>query len=261
MVVTLRLVLLILPMMHIVSNRLINRRTATTSLRLFSSQSDNVGKIQCLLKTRCLDALIIPTDDPHMSEYTAPYYGRREYISGFTGSAGTVVITGRKALLFTDGRYHKQAELELSPDWCLMKSGVERVPTLSEFLRDNLPQSAVVAVDALVHSADACSKLAEELRVKNITVKALHSNPVDEIWGNSRPMAPLGLLREHPIEFAGVSIPEKLKTIRDKMNQENVQTLVVTMLDEIAWLYNIRGSDVACNPVAVSYALVTVGNL
>ena len=100
-----------------------------------------------------IDAFIVPTDDPHMSEYTAPYFSRREFISGFTGSAGTAVITKNNAALFTDGRYFAQAEKELSSDWELMKQGMKGVPTISEFLIKQLEPNSVVGVDPYVHSA------------------------------------------------------------------------------------------------------------
>ena len=98
------------------------------------------------MREKDIDAFIIPTDDPHLSEYTAPYYGRREFISGFTGSAGTAIVTKEKALLFTDGRYYTQAEQELSSDWDLMKQGMKDVPTPQEYLSKNLSPGAIVGI-------------------------------------------------------------------------------------------------------------------
>lgn len=203
-----------------------------------------------------VDAFIIPTDDPHLSEYTAEYFNRREFISGFTGSAGTALITKDKSLLFTDGRYHNQAELELDSTWTLMKQGLKDVPTLSEYLADTLPSGSVVAVDPFVHSAADFKRLSEALSPKNIKLITVSENPVDSIW-SKRPASPQGLLRVHDIAYAGVSVTDKLKDLRKKLQEKKVTGIVSASLDEIAWLYNIRGADVPCNPVSVSYSLVT----
>lgn len=106
-----------------------------------------------------------------MSEYVAPYFGRREFISGFTGSAGTAILTKREAVLFTDGRYHNQAEMELPQDWVLMKQGLSGVPTLIEYLANSLEEGAVVGIDPLVHAAEAFKKLETALKAKKINLK------------------------------------------------------------------------------------------
>jgi len=237
-----------------------------------------------------IDAFVIPTDDPHMSEYTASHYARREFVSGFTGSAGSVVVTKDKAILFTDGRYHAQAEQELSVhppgEWTLMKSGLVGVPTISEFLAKDLQQGAVVGVDPLLHAQFALQKLSETLYAasgttttkatsssssssssssgsssgsssKKITLKMCEKNIVDEVWGNARPPAPSGLVRVHPLQYAGKSLADKMQDVRAAMAKEGASALVSTTLDEIMWLYNIRGEDVPCNPVAVAYSLLT----
>ena len=206
-----------------------------------------------------IDAFLAPTDDPHMSEYTAPYYGRREFISGFTGSAGTAVITTDKALLFTDGRYHNQAELELDAKyWTLMRQGLKDVPTPTEFLSQNLKKGSSVGIDATIHSATFVKKMIDTLNIKNINVKIITENPIDDIWGDSRPAAPSGLLRIHDIAYAGKTVSQKLTDIRQIMKTNNVYGMTVTSLDEIAWLFNVRGCDVPCNPVAVAYAIITL---
>lgn len=216
-----------------------------------------VKSFQQKLSSQGVDAFIIPTDDPHLSEYTAAHYNRREFISGFTGSAGTALITRDKSLLFTDGRYHSQAELELDSTWTLMKQGLKDVPTLSEYLSETLPSGSVVAVDPFVHSAADFKKLSEALFPKNIKLITLTENPIDAVWGN-RPPAPQGLLRVHDIAYAGVTVSDKLKELRKKLQEKKVSGIVSASLDEIAWLYNIRGADVPCNPVSVSYSLVTM---
>jgi Xaa-Pro aminopeptidase len=211
------------------------------------------------MKKHLVDALIVPTEDPHMSEYTAACFGRREFISGFTGSAGTAVITTDQALLFTDGRYHSQAEKELDANWTLMKVGVTGVPTPTEYLTATLARKTAVAVDPAVHSAESYKQLQEKLRAKDISIFNMATNAIDLAWGVKQPTLPTSAVREHPIEYAGQSVAEKLALLRAQMKKQGACALVVSMLDEIAWLFNIRGGDVECNPVALSYALVTQG--
>lgn len=234
---------------------------ATTS----ADRSQRVPKFRDLMKQEGIDAFIVPTDDPHMSEYTAPYFGRREYISGFTGSAGTVVITSDESLLFTDGRYHNQAELELKANqgenWVLMKQGLKDVPTPREFLSKKLENGSVVGIDPLLHPATELKRMKEAFSSKGISIKSILNNPVDKVWGSERPTAPSGLIRVHKLEYAGKSVQEKLLELREKMSGKGASALVSTSLDEIAYLFNIRGTDVPCNPVAVAYALITDGKL
>ena len=219
-----------------------------------------------------VDAIVVPTDDPHMSEYTAPHFYRREFISGFTGSAGefcsasnvilsprlgTAVVTLSHACLFTDGRYHSQAAMELSQEWTLMRVGVKDVPGVNEFLSSNL-SSATIGIDPLVHSAAAYLKLKQAIETNNNTIKCLDRNIVDEVWGEARPPAPNGKFRVHPLEYAGVSVTEKLASLRRSLNEKKQYAIVSSALDEIMWLFNIRGSDIPCNPVGISYAIVTL---
>lgn len=209
-----------------------------------------------------LDAIIIPTDDPHMSEYTAAYFGRREFISGFTGSAGTVIITSKDSVLFTDGRYHKQAENELDADWTLMRVGIKDVPSPTEYLIQALPDGATVGIDPLVHAAGTFRTIENKLKVeRNLQIKsiAMNAHPVDVVWGDARPAKPNSKLRKHPMEYAGKSTAQKLEDIREVLRRKQAHALVVTALDEIAWLYNFRASDVPCNPVSVCYAVLAQG--
>ena len=193
-----------------------------------------------------------------MSVYATEYFGRREYISGFTGSAGVAIITADQSLLFTDGRYHRQAELELSSDWTLMKQGLKDVLTPNEYLAFNLATGSVVAIDPLVHSLQGVKALETSLKKSNITLKCLSFNPIDEVWGEARPIKPAGLVRYHPIEYSGKEVTTKLSELREALTKQQCQYLIITSLDEIMWLYNIRGSDVPFNPVSVSYAIVSL---
>lgn len=206
-----------------------------------------------------VDAFIVPTDDPHLSEYTSPYYQRRSFISGFTGSAGTAVITKDKALLFTDGRYHNQASHELDGHWELMKSGLKGVPSVNEWLKANLQAGSVVGIDPTVHSAENVKGAKEQLRLSDIDVNYFESNPIDEIWNDmaTRPDCPTTDVRAQDIQYAGRSVKEKLREIRERLREKSISALVVSALDEIAYLFNIRGADIPCNPVTIAYAMVT----
>ena len=245
------------------ARRALSTRILTSSLLsstkscVNTTRSKDLQLVRELLIADKIDAMIVPTDDPHMSEYTANCFGRREFISGFTGSAGTAVITTTSATLFTDGRYHSQAQAELDHNWTLMKVGVPGVPSVVEYISSSLPSGATVGVDECVHSAEAFRTMQAELNVKNISIKHLKINPIDTIWGSRRPSFPGGNVREHPIQYSGKTTEVKLKEVRQKLQKQGASALIVTMLDEVAWLFNLRGSDVVCNPVALSYAIVT----
>lgn len=258
-----------LPYQHSISSSSLFMSTSSSSSSSSSSQtfknssSRPLRQLRDMLTQKGIDAFIVPTDDPHMSEYTSPFFARREYISGFTGSAGTAVVMAQgKSMLFCDGRYHTQADLEVdAQDWTVMKLGIKGVPTLQEFLSNFLAKGSTVGVDPALHAADGLKNLMTSLQSKSIHVKLLTNNPIDTIWDkDQRPSAPQGLLRQHPLQFSGKSVAEKLLEIRELMNSNGVTALAVTALDEIAWLFNIRGCDVPCNPVAVAYALVTMNS-
>jgi Xaa-Pro aminopeptidase len=204
-----------------------------------------------------VDALIVPSEDPHMSEYPPECDARRSYISNFDGSAGTAVITAAAAALWTDGRYFLQAETQLGPDWTLMKAATPKVPEIHEWLISTLPENARVGIDPTCHTIEAAEKLAKQLAASGRSLVPLTSNPIDAVWGSSRPAAPNAPLRVHALEWAGCTVAEKLVAARKEMEAAGAGALAVTMLDEVAWLMNLRGGDVAYNPVFLSYAIVT----
>lgn len=203
-------------------------------------------------------AFIVPTEDPHMSEYSPDCYMRREYVSRFTGTAGTVVVTTDKALLWTDGRYYLQASQQLGPEWTLMKAGSPGCPDIEDWLADQLPEGARIGIDPFLHTVDAVRKLQRKIEpAGKQLVPLLHDpNPVDSAWGSERPAAPKDPLRLHPEQWAGESVQEKMARMRKQMLESKADALLVTALDEVAWLLNLRGSDVQCNPVFLSYCLV-----
>ena len=203
------------------------------------------------------NALIVPSDDPHLSEYTADCFARRAFISGFTGSAGTAVITEKHALLWTDNRYFIQAEQELGPDWTLMRQGESGVPEIGPYLAGLLRPGSSVVIDPLTFAAAPATALRATFDAAGITmVTETKENIVDTVWASDRPPAPTAPLRVHPAAYAGTSAKEKLKMMRESLSEAGADVMIVAALDEVAWLLNLRGADVKCNPVFLSYALV-----
>lgn len=223
----------------------------------FAAAAGHAGGLRAWLREHRLDAFIVPSDDPHLSEYVADCFARREWISGFTGSAGTAVVCGDGALLWTDGRYFLQAEQELGSDWQLMRSGQPGVPSIKEHLTKSLPKGARVGVDPLVHSAQFATDLRSALKSGGMELVSVEKNPIDVMWGDDRPAFPGAQVRVHPLEYAGEDVPSKLKKLRQAMEEEGAEAIVICALDEIAYLFNIRGGDIECNPVTLSFAVVT----
>lgn len=207
------------------------------------------------MQAQGVDALLVPSDDPHLSEYTPDCFQRRAFISGFTGSVGSLVITADQALLWTDGRYFLQAEQQLGPSWTLMRAGLPDTPKLEQWLADSMKEGQVVGLDPQVHSAAFAESLHNKLDKKGVELRCVAQNFVDQIWTNRPPM-PQSPVRLHPAEFAGRAVAEKLSDVRAAMEKEGADVLVVTALDEVAYLLNWRGADVHCTPVVLAYALV-----
>ncbi|GAB2287331.1 Aminopeptidase P2 [Dionaea muscipula] len=206
-----------------------------------------------------VDAYIIPSQDAHQSEFIAECYMRRAYISGFTGSAGTVVVTRDKAALWTDGRYFLQAEKQLSSSWILMRAGNIGVPTTAEWLNDVLDPGCKVGIDPFLFSFDAAEELREDLSKKNHELVLLYNtNLVDEIWKQSRPKPPSGQVRLHNLKYAGVDVSLKLSALRSHLTDAGCTAIVISRLDEIAWLLNLRGDDVPHSPVMYAYMVVEI---
>ncbi|KAE9598125.1 putative hydrolase [Lupinus albus] len=206
-----------------------------------------------------IDAYIIPSHDPHQSEFIAECYSRREYISGFNGSAGTAVVTKDKAALWTDGRYFLQAEKQLNSSWILMRAGNPGVPTTSEWLNDVLAPGGRVGIDPFLFTSDAAEELKEVISKKNHELVYLYnSNLVDEIWKDSRPKPPNKPVRVHDIKYAGFDVASKLSSLRSELADAGSSAIVISMLDEIAWLLNLRGSDIPHSPVVYAYLIVEI---
>ncbi|TVU24689.1 hypothetical protein EJB05_27141, partial [Eragrostis curvula] len=202
-----------------------------------------------------LHAVVVPSEDAHQSEYVSERDKRREFISGFTGSAGLALITMKEALLWTDGRYFLQATQQLSARWKLMRLGED--PPVELWISDNLPDEAVIGINPWCVSVDAAQRYEQAFSKKRQTLFQLSSDLVDEVWKDRPPVKPLPVI-VHPVEFAGQSVSEKIKELREKLLNEKAAAIILTALDEVAWLYNIRGSDVDYSPVVHSYAIVTL---
>ncbi|KAL5566074.1 hypothetical protein UlMin_029238 [Ulmus minor] len=206
-----------------------------------------------------IDAYIIPSQDAHQSEFIAECYMRRAYISGFTGSAGTAVVTKDKAALWTDGRYFLQAEKQLSSSWILMRAGNLGVPTTSEWLNDVLAPGGKIGIDPFLFSSDAAEELREAIAKKNHELVFLYDkNLVDEIWKGSRPLPTNKPIRVHDIKYAGLDVASKLSSLRSELLDAGSSAIVISMLDEIAWLLNLRGNDVPRSPVMYAYLIVEI---
>ncbi|KAL0387507.1 UNVERIFIED_CONTAM: Aminopeptidase P2 [Sesamum radiatum] len=206
-----------------------------------------------------IDAYIIPSQDAHQSEFTSECYARRAYISGFTGSAGTAVVTKDKAALWTDGRYFLQAEQQLSSSWILMRAGNFGVPTTSEWLNGILSPGCRIGIDPFLFSSDAAEELKEAISQKNHELVYLYDvNLVDEIWKDPRPKPPNRHIRLHDVKYAGVDVSSKLSSLRSELINAGSSAIVISMLDEIAWLLNLRGSDVPHSPVMYAYLVVEI---
>lgn len=216
----------------------------------------NVEALRSLMNERGIDAYIIPTSDFHESEYVGDYFRARKFISGFTGSAGIVVITKDIAGLWTDGRYFIQAANEIKGScFKLFPMGEEGVPTVEEFLADNVKEDGCIGFDGRVMNTKSVEDIKKALEEKNINIKH-QEDLVDLIW-NDRPeisKEPAFLL---PVKYSGKEAIDKLEDLRKVMEEKKADVHILTSLDDIAWLFNIRGNDVECNPVVLSYAIIT----
>ncbi len=203
-----------------------------------------------------IDIYLIPTSDFHESEYVGGHFKAREFMSGFTGSAGTLVVTQTQAGLWTDGRYFIQAEAQLKNSGIdLYKMGMKDVLSVEDFVIENIPEEGKLGIDGRVINSRLGIKLEERLKEKNASI-SYHRDIVDEIWEDRPALScePAFLL---DIRYAGKSRKEKLEDLRKKLEEEKADVFILTCLDDIAWLFNIRGNDIPYNPVVLSYVIIT----
>ncbi|KAK5091789.1 hypothetical protein LTR70_006319 [Exophiala xenobiotica] len=215
-----------------------------------------LSQLRDLMKEHKVDVYIVPSEDSHQSEYIAPCDARREHISGFSGSAGTAVVTLDKAALATDGRYFNQASKQLDSNWLLLKQGLDDVPTWQEWTTEQAEGGKTVGVDPTVITAADARKLTKSLKKTDATLVGIDENLVDKIW-KDRPARPAERVIVLSDEYAGKDFKEKLTDLRKELDKKKTAGMVVSMLDEVAWLFNLRGSDIPYNPVFFSYAAVT----
>ena len=219
--------------------------------------NNRIEKLRSLMKEKDIFAYIIPSADYHQSEYVGEFFKGREFISGFTGSAGTVVITQEKAILWTDGRYFLQAEEELSTSCVeLYKMGQENVPTTFEYIENEVPSGSKVGCDGGTVSAAKGAMLELNLDKKNITI-SYEDDLLNEIW-EDRPALSDAKAFLLDIKYSGEDFTSKIARVREWMRENNTTTHILTSLDDIAWLFNIRGGDIKYNPVVLSYAVITL---
>lgn len=220
-----------------------------------STINNRIAALRAHIAQEQIQAFIIPSTAPHLSEYVAPHWQSREWISGFTGSAGTVVVTAKDAGLWTDSRYFLQAARQLEGTCItLYKEMLPETPNIPEFLSAHLQEGDCVGIDGKMFSAEEVEHLQKELKKSGIRIKSI-ADPMQLLW-TDRPAMPLAPAFVYDTKYAGMSFTEKLPAVRQAMEAAGADSLLLSALDEIAWLLNIRGNDVHCNPVVVSYLLI-----
>lgn len=221
--------------------------------------NDRLASLREVMRREHLAAFIFPSTDAHQSEYVAAHWQSREWISGFNGSAGTVVVTLTSAALWTDSRYFLAAEEQLKgTEYQLMKLKVEGTPTIAQWLAQELAdvESPEVGIDGMVNSYHSATALISDLRkLGGISVRT-NFDPLSIVWKN-RPAIPQNPVEIQPMEYAGESVSSKITRIRKALRELHADGMLVSALDDIAWTLNLRGTDVHCNPVFVSYLLIS----
>ena len=204
-----------------------------------------------------LSAFIFPSTDPHQGEYVPDHWKGREFISGFNGSAGTAVVTLTSAALWTDSRYFLAAEEQLKDtEFQLMKLKMEDTPTIAEWIGKECGAGVEVAVDGMVNSTNSVRELIADLRKQGGITLRTNFDPLEQIW-QDRPPIPLNPVEEYPLAYAGEAANVKIARIRQALRKLHADGMLMAALDDIAWTLNLRGTDVRCNPVFVSYLLIS----
>ena len=217
---------------------------------------NRIASLRNFMRKHKLSAFIIPSTDPHSGEYIPKHWEARKWISGFTGSAGTVVVTLDKAGLWTDSRYFLQAAEQLeNTGITLFKERLPETPSIVEWLGCVLNAEDNVGIDGWVNSYQETSNLQKELEKKQIHL-TLAPDPFNELW-TDRPALPDNKVFIHELKYAGLSYKDKITQIREAIRRNSCTGILISALDEVAWTLNLRGSDVHCNPVFVSYLLIT----
>ena len=215
-------------------------------------KDEKLEQLRKLMQERNFSAYIIPTDDFHSSEYVGSYFKAREYMSGFTGSAGTLVVLPDQAALWTDGRYFLQAAEQLKGSQItLMRSGQPGVFSIEEYLQKHLQEKAVVGFDGRTVTRRFVNLIREKTDEKQVTFDG-REDLVGKVW-EGRPALSKEPVWELDMRYAGKSRVDKIQEVRMEMQEKQADYLLLTALDEIAWLFNLRGNDIAYTPVFLSY--------
>ncbi|XP_063700008.1 xaa-Pro aminopeptidase ApepP-like [Culicoides brevitarsis] len=217
----------------------------------------DLDELRKLMKSNSIHAYIIPSNDAHQSEYIAPSDARLAFISGFTGSAGYGIVTLDDAALWTDSRYHLQAERQVDQSlWTIMKMGNVGVLTRAEWLLAALGKNSKVGFDPVLVSSTEIATLTPTMTQNNHSMVPLEKNLIDSVWKN-KPQPNLTPLKPHSLEYSGRNSSSKIQSIRDELKKNQAEAIFLTALDDIAWLFNLRATDVKNTPVFYSYALVS----
>lgn len=220
--------------------------------------NDRVKRLREVMRREHLAAYIVPSSDPHGSEYVPERWKGREWISGFDGSAGTVVITQKAAALWTDSRYFIAAEQQLQDtEYQLIKERTPEAVSIAEWLQRQMADfdTTEVGIDGLCCSTSEAEALISDLREHGGMTLRTNFDALQEVW-TDRPCVPMGMVKRHDSRFAGVSCEAKMNEIRRRLRSLGADGVMVSALDDIAWTLNLRGDDVHCNPVFVSYLLI-----
>lgn len=219
--------------------------------------NQRIAALREVMQREHLSAFVFPSTDPHQGEYVPDHWKGREYVSGFNGSAGTLVVTMSSAALWTDSRYFLAAEEQLKgTEILLMKLKIEGTPTIAEWIGQECGAGAEVGVDGMVNSASAVKMLIADLRRQGGITLRTNLDPLAVIWKN-RPPIPENPVEVYPLTYAGEAAHEKIARIRQALRRQHADGMLMSALDDIAWTLNLRGSDVHCNPVFVSYLLIS----
>lgn len=213
-----------------------------------------IKEFQKLLKEKKIDFYIVPTDDDHQSEMVGAYYQVRAYLSGFSGSAGTLLVTPDEAYLWTDGRYFIQAAKELKEGITLMKMAQKGVPTLIEFLKERVKDNDVIAFDGKTMKCQFVFELEEAL---DKDAQIINCDLIKDFWTN-RPAMPCEKAYMYDLQFHGCPAHEKIQVIQEYMKENDCYAHIIAPLDDIAWTFNLRGGDIPCSPTALAFAIITL---
>ena len=219
--------------------------------------NQRLSDLREVMRREHLAAFVFPSTDPHQSEYVADHWKGREFISGFNGSAGTAVVTLNSAALWTDSRYFLAAEEQLKgTEYQLMRLKIEGTPTIAEWIGRECEAGAEVGIDGWCTSANEVKDLIADLRKQGGITLRTNLDPLRLIWPN-RPAIPENPVEIYPLQYAGETAHDKISRIRQALREQHADGMLMAALDDIAWTLNLRGSDVHCNPVFVSYLLIS----